>query len=92
MVEVPVAELDRLLDLPLWQRDGVRFQVRPRDVVADPTAYPQPRGRVHAADRSLPVHCCVHRGRLVILNAYHPLLGAVLDGDAHLRAMLTFGR
>lgn len=37
--DVQVAELGRMLDLPLWQWEGRRFQVCPHDVAAHPDRY-----------------------------------------------------
>ncbi|QOR71397.1 hypothetical protein IM660_03605 [Ruania alkalisoli] len=88
VVDVPVAAFDWLLDLPLWQRDGRRFQVSPRDVLATPFHYPDHLARVRAADRAYPVHAVERQGGLVILDGYHRLLGAILDGARSVPAIV----
>ena len=40
VVQVPVADLLWGLDLPVWQNDGRRFQVTPRQVLDDPEQFP----------------------------------------------------
>lgn len=83
-----VAGLAWLLELPLWQLDGVRFRVSPGRVRAAPDRYPDHMKRVMAADLARPVHVTEHRGRLVILDGYHRLLKAAIEGRAHIDAMV----
>ena len=47
-------ELTWMLDLPLWQRDGVRFQVSPREVLGEPERFPHHARRIDEADLSRP--------------------------------------
>src|SRR5262245_6598323 len=54
--DVPVDELAWLLDLPLWQLSGQRFQVSPSDVLARPDHYPHHVQRIDQADLSAPIH------------------------------------
>jgi len=84
---VPVAELAWLFGLPLWQLDGVRFQVSPRQVRDDPAGFPDHLRRVLACDLSYPVHLVEHNGRLVVLDGFHRLLKAALEGHAEIDAM-----
>jgi hypothetical protein len=84
---VRVADLAWLLDLPLWQLNGVRFQVSPRQVRNDPARFPDHLRRVMATDLSFPIHLVGHQGRLVVLDGYHRLLKAVIEGRAEIDAM-----
>jgi len=84
---VPVAELAWLFGLPLWQLDGVRFQVSPRQVRDDPAGFPDHLRRVLACDLSHPIHLVGHNGRLVVLDGFHRLLKAALEGHAEIDAM-----
>jgi hypothetical protein len=70
---LPVEQFGWLLELPLWQRDGRRFQVTPRQVLDAPDRFGDHLRRVLAADLRFPVHVVGHRGRLVILDGYHRL-------------------
>ncbi|UFU03497.1 hypothetical protein LQF12_02470 [Ruania suaedae] len=80
--------VDRLLDLPLWQRNGVRFQVSPREVLDAPDRYPDHLARVHAADVAYPIHAVQRREGVVILDGYHRLLRALLDGARSVQAVV----
>lgn len=77
-----------LLELPLWQCNGVRFQVAPRQVLDAPDQFPDHLRRVRAADLSYPVHVIRHRGRLVILDGFHRLAKAMLEGRQEIEAMV----
>lgn len=85
---VAVAELDWLLDLPVWQAYGRHFDVSPRDVIAAPEALAHQYQRAMRADLAYPVHLCPWRGRTVILDGFHRLLKAVLTGRETLPAMV----
>ncbi|WP_018349107.1 hypothetical protein [Longispora albida] len=86
--EFPLTELDYLLDLPLWQDNGRRFQVTPRQVQRSPEAFPHHLARVQAADLAYPVHIVTHHGRPVILDGFHRLLKAALENRTTIPAMV----
>jgi hypothetical protein len=86
--QVAVQELAWLFDLPLWQLYGVRFQVSPRRAGDDPAGFPDHLRRVMAADLGRPVHLVEHNGRLVVLDGFHRLLKAALEGRAEIDAMV----
>ena len=71
--QVAVQELAWLFDLPLWQLNGVRFQVSPRRVRDDPAGFPDHLRRVKASDLGRPIHLVEHHGRLVVLDGFHRL-------------------
>lgn len=83
-----VVGLEWLLDLPLWQRDGVRFRVAPRDVLARPDEFPDHLRRVRSADLAYPVHAVRHHGRMVLLDGYHRLARAVLEARPRVEAVV----
>jgi hypothetical protein len=85
---VPVGDLVWLLDLPLWQLNGIRFQVSPAQVRADPDRFPDHMRRVLAADLTHPLHVVEHTGRVVVLDGYHRLLKAVILGRTQVDAMV----
>lgn len=88
VVQLPVERLSWLLELPLWQEDGKRFQLTPAAVAADPGQYPHHYERVMAADLGCPIHCVEHQGRLVVLDGVHRLLQAQTRGHAVIDAMI----
>jgi hypothetical protein len=85
--DVQVAELSWLLDLPLWQLEGRRFQVRPHDVAARPDRFPDHYRRVMASDLAHPIHLARRSGRWSVLDGFHRLLKAELTGRRTLPAM-----
>jgi hypothetical protein len=85
---VAVDDLAWLFSLPLWQDDGTRFQVSPAQVRAHPARFPDHMRRVMAADLDHPIHLVEHNGRLVVLDGYHRLLKAAIQGCAHIEAMV----
>jgi len=85
---VAVEELAWLFELPLWQLDGARFQVSPRQVRDDPAGFPEHLARVLASDPRYPIHLVEHRGRLVVLDGFHRLLKAAIEGRTEIDAMV----
>lgn len=68
--------------------NGTRFQVSPSQVRADPAQFPDHMRRVMASDLEHPVHLVEHKGRLVVLDGYHRLLKAAIQGRAEIDAMV----
>jgi hypothetical protein len=85
---VAVDDLAWLFDLPLWQDNGTRFQVSPAQVRADPARFPDHMRRVLASDLKHPIHLVKHSGRLVVLDGYHRLLKAAIQGHPQIDAMI----
>lgn len=77
-----------LLDLPLWQRDGVRFQVTPRQVLDDPDGFPDHLRRVMDSDLAHPIHAVGHNGRRVVLDGFHRLAKATIERRSQIEAMV----
>lgn len=86
--KVAVADLAWLLELPLWQSDGVRFQVTPAQVRGDPQRHPDHFARVMACDLRYPIHLVEHNGRPVVLDGFHRLLKAAVEGRGEIDAMV----
>ena len=76
-VRLALPELTWLLDLPLWQRDGVRFQVSPNEVLRNPAGHPQHARRIDEADLSRPIHVMRRDARWTVLDGHHRLAAAV---------------
>lgn len=85
---VAVDDLAWLFGLPLWQKNGARFQVSPAQVRAEPARFPDHMRRVMASDLEHPIHLVKHNGRLVVLDGYHRLLKAAIQGRAQIEAMV----
>jgi hypothetical protein len=79
--QVSVAELEWLLDVPLWRDEsGLEFAVRPLEVRASPDRHPTQWRRTLACDLSRPIHVVEHRGRWTVLDGLHRLLKATVLG------------
>lgn len=85
--QIPVASLAWLLDVPLWQWDGVPFRLTPNAVRADPERYDEQYRRTLASDLAYPIHLVGLRDRWTVLDGIHRLLKAVLVGRAEIPAM-----
>jgi hypothetical protein len=83
-----VEELAWLLDLPVWGKDGIRFRVSPAQVRADPDRFGKHLRRVMASDLEHPIHLVGHKSRLIILDGYHRLLKAAMEGRREIDAMV----
>ena len=73
-------ELRWHLDLPWWRRNGVWFQVTPREYLARPGAHPEHADRVVGANLSYPLHVIRRRERWLILDGIHRLTKAEVLG------------
>jgi hypothetical protein len=73
-------ELRWHLDLPWWRRDGIWFQVTPREFLSCPDAYPEHVARIASCDLSFPLHVVRRRHRWLILDGIHRLVKAELRG------------
>ena len=89
---IAVGDLAWLLDLPLWQKNGTRFQVSPAQVRADPSRFPDHLRRAMASDLEQPINLVKHNGRLVVLDGYHRLLRAAIEGRPEIDAMVLSQR
>jgi len=87
-----VEELAWLLELPLWRKDGIRFRVSPAQVRAEPNRFGGHMRRVMASDLAYPIHLVGHKSRLVVLDGYHRLLKATIEGRREIEAMVLSQR
>ena len=73
-------ELRWHLDLPWWRRNGIWFQVTPREYLSRPDAHPEHADRVASAELSYPLHVIRRRERWLILDGTHRLTKAEMLG------------
>jgi hypothetical protein len=76
-VRFALPELTWLLDRPLWQRDGVPFQVSPNEVLRNPEGHPHHARRIDEADLTRPIHVMRRDDRWTVLDGHHRLASAV---------------
>src|SRR5215217_3379536 len=77
---VAIAGLAWLFDLPIWKDAGQPWQVTPNQVRADPMRYVEHFRRAMICDLSYPIHLYKHNGRWTVLDGFHRLLKADLQG------------
>lgn len=85
VIELDVAEVSWMLDLPCWHApDGSPFRVRPLDVVDG-----EHQIRVDRADPSVPVDVTWRNGRWVVLDGLHRVLKAARQGHGAVAARVV---
>jgi hypothetical protein len=84
----PVDSLSYLLELPVWQLNGKRFQVKPINVLNDPEKYPDHFRRIIGSDLKYAVHVTKKGGRLTIIDGFHRLAKARMNGDKFIQAKI----
>jgi hypothetical protein len=85
VVDLAVAEVAWMLDLPFWRApDGTVFRIRPLDVVDG-----WHHDRVAAADLATPIDVTWRRGRFVVLDGLHRVLKAARTGRESLPARIV---
>jgi hypothetical protein len=77
---MPLRELDWILELPLWWRDGRPFRLSPYEVLRQPARFEAQYARMLAADLGRPVDVVDHLGRWVTVDGVHRLLKAAALG------------
>ena len=76
VVALPFADLNYLLDLPLWSSvpdRGLLFDISPREVIASPQRSPHQHRRILEADIGFPIDLICYQGRRWILDGVHRL-------------------
>ena len=85
-IEAPVeqalfADLEWLLNLPIWARSGEQklFDLRPMEVLSTPAQFPDHAKRIEEADLSFPLILMLNlRNEWVVMDGYHRLAKARL--------------
>ena len=89
-VELPVAALRWLYDLPLWRaQDGRWFMVTPREFLRGPAGYAEHEKRVARADLSRPVHALWRHDRWFLIDGVHRLVKADRAGWSTIPAVVV---
>lgn len=78
VAQIPVAELEWLLDLPFWSDGLQKLAVGGRDVATNPERYRLEYERTMIADLSYPINVIWLRERWTIMDGVHRLLKAHL--------------
>ena len=73
---MPLRELEWILELPLWWRDGRPFRLSPREVLRAPARFEAQHARMLEADLGQPIDVVRHFGRWVTVDGIHRLLKA----------------
>lgn len=78
--QVALHTLEWALDLPVWGWQGRPFQVTPNQVRSDPHQHAVHYARTMWSDLEDPIVMGRRDGRWVVLDGYHRLLKAVIEG------------
>ncbi len=76
--EVKIAEIDWILDLPIWYMDDIKI---PRLLIENPNLDKFHWNRVEAADLTYPIHLIQWKKRLLVLDGIHRLIKAMISGQ-----------
>jgi hypothetical protein len=72
-------DLEWQLDVPAWSHQGRPFRVKPTQVAADPSTYPEQYQRALGADLSRPLVVTQWKRKWTILDGLHRLLKARIN-------------
>ncbi len=89
IVDLDVADLSWLLDLPFWTVRG-RSNVRPLEVAEDPDGFADEYARVMRSDLQHPTNVIWLQGRWVTLDGLHRLLKAHILGRVTITAKTAY--
>ncbi|MCB9677410.1 MAG: hypothetical protein H6737_20045 [Alphaproteobacteria bacterium] len=86
---VPVAALEPHLDLAYWASAPPEriFDLRPRDVLADPARFPGHTARIDAAELRWPLRVAEIEGMTLVLDGLHRLAQAVRQRETLVRVV-----
>ena len=76
----PIDKLLWHLDVPLWELDGRRYALTPRQVLRSPYRYDKEYRRVRASSLVFPIEITRLKGRWLILDGVHRMTRAHEDG------------
>jgi hypothetical protein len=83
--EVALETLEWALDLPIWGWRGRPFQITPNQVRAEPAKYAVHYARTMWSDVDDAIHLAERNGRWVVVDGYHRLLKAFIEGRTAIR-------
>lgn len=89
VVDLDVADLAWLLDLPFWTVRG-RSNVRPLEVATGPDGFADEYARVMRSDLQYPINVIWLQGRWVTLDGLHRLLKAHILGHVPITAKTAY--
>ena len=85
--EVNVSEIDWVFDLPFWSFGGHKYNLNPREVLADIDSYPEHKERILNANTSFPIDLMQNQsGRWLIIDGLHRFARLFLEGNKKVQA------
>lgn len=79
-IDFPIKELLWHMGITPWSYNGKPLAVGPRQVLADPEAYPHQYQKIVDADCSHPLDIAFNNGRWVIVDGLHRLCAQIMQG------------
>lgn len=81
VTEMPIEELVWHFNIPFWEENGGKYNLKPIDVIEDPDNHKIEYDRTMAADTSHPIDIMENKGHWLILDGLHRLVQAAIKGS-----------
>ena len=81
VVEIDINKLTWHFDIPFYSNNGQRYSLKPKDVIDNPSQYPQEQTKMDRVGLNYPIDIMENKGRLLILDGLHRLMKIYTRGD-----------
>ncbi len=88
VTEMDVKELEWHFDIPFWNKDGIWYVLKPRDVINNPEEYKEEYSRTMKADLSHPIDIMKNKGRWLVLDGLHRLVKLAILGEKKVKVRI----
>lgn len=79
---IPVSELNWILDLPFWSDGNQPYNLTAREVISNPDKYPEHLERLQNCDTTYPIDIMKNlQGKWLILDGLHRLVRLVMEAN-----------
>ena len=78
--DMDIIELEWHFDIPFWNSEKGRYDLKPMDVLKYPEKYKKEYRRTMATNLDYPLDIMINKGRWLLLDGLHRLLKAKIQG------------